>query len=171
MTLWKASLCLLIFTYVWDDCVVASIGHSILTVFPSSWALLWCSDFWRWGVNEMQMPSTAYILLFCPEIKKKRKSSLWLGYLKLLSVIWGFSGGSVVKNLPASAGYVGLIPGSGKSPGEGNGNPLQYSCLEKSHGQRSLAGHSAWGCKRVGQDWAKTPPPQLSSAKIIKLNT
>ena len=39
----------------------------------------------------------------------------------------------VVKNLPASAGDVreaGLIPGSGRSPGEGNGNPLQYSCLE-----------------------------------------
>ena len=42
----------------------------------------------------------------------------------------GFPGGSVVKNLPANAGDMGLIPGSGRSPGEGNGNPLQYSCLE-----------------------------------------
>ena len=42
----------------------------------------------------------------------------------------GFPGGSVVKNLPANAGDVGSIPGSGRSPGEGNGNPLQYSCLE-----------------------------------------
>ena len=41
----------------------------------------------------------------------------------------GFPGSSVVKNLPADAGYTGLIPGSGRSPGEGNGNPLQYSCL------------------------------------------
>ena len=41
----------------------------------------------------------------------------------------GFSGGSVIKNLPANAGDVGLIPGLGKSPGEGNGNPLQFSCL------------------------------------------
>ena len=40
----------------------------------------------------------------------------------------GFPGGPVEKNLPTSAG--GLIPGSGRSPGEGNGNPLQYSCLE-----------------------------------------
>ena len=39
------------------------------------------------------------------------------------------SGGSVVKNLPANAGDVGSILGSGRSPGEGNGNPLQYSCL------------------------------------------
>ena len=41
----------------------------------------------------------------------------------------GFPGGSVVKNLPASAEDTGLIPGSGRSPGEGNGNPLQYFCL------------------------------------------
>ena len=38
-------------------------------------------------------------------------------------------GGSVVKNLPANAGEIGSILGSGRSRGEGNGNPLQYSCL------------------------------------------
>ena len=42
----------------------------------------------------------------------------------------GFPGGSVVKNLLVNAGDAGLIPGLGRSPGEGNGNPLQYSCLE-----------------------------------------
>ena len=41
-----------------------------------------------------------------------------------------FPGGSVVKNPPAKAGDVDSIPGLGRSPGEGNGNPLQYSCLE-----------------------------------------
>ena len=40
-----------------------------------------------------------------------------------------FPGDSVVKNLPANAEEVGLIPGTGRSPGEGNGNPLQYSYL------------------------------------------
>ena len=40
-----------------------------------------------------------------------------------------FPGGSVVKNPPTKAGDMGLIPGSGRSPGEGNDNPLQYSCL------------------------------------------
>ena len=44
----------------------------------------------------------------------------------------GFPGGSVVKHLPAIAGVAGLIPGSGKSLGGGNVNPLQYSCLENS---------------------------------------
>ena len=41
----------------------------------------------------------------------------------------GFAGVSVVKNPPANAGNVGSIPELGRSPGEGNGNPLQYSCL------------------------------------------
>ena len=63
------------------------------------------------------------------------------------------------KNLSPNAGDVrdvGLIPGSGRSPGGGNGNPLQYSW--KFHGQRILAGYSPWGCKestglqRVGHD-------------------
>ena len=40
----------------------------------------------------------------------------------------GFLGGSVVKNLPASVGDMGSIPGLGRSPGGGNTNPLQYSC-------------------------------------------
>ena len=44
-------------------------------------------------------------------------------------VFAGFPGGSVVKNLPAKAGDRGSIPGSGRSHREGNGNPLQYSCL------------------------------------------
>ena len=46
---------------------------------------------------------------------------------------WASQVGLVVKNLPAQAGdirYAGLIPGSGRSPGGGQGNPLQYSCLE-----------------------------------------
>ena len=56
----------------------------------------------------------------------------------------------MVKNLPANAADtrdLGSVRGSGRSPGGGHGNPLQYSCLEKSHGQRSLAGYSPWGRK------------------------
>ena len=41
----------------------------------------------------------------------------------------GLPGGSAVKNLPANAGDTGLISGWDRSPGEGNGNPFQYSCL------------------------------------------
>ena len=57
----------------------------------------------------------------------------------------------MVKNLPANAGNegdAGSIPEFGRSPGEGNGNSLQYSFLPgKSHGQRSLARSSPWGRK------------------------
>ena len=42
---------------------------------------------------------------------------------------------------------MGSIPGLGRSPGGGQGNPLQYSCLENPHGQRGLAGYSPWGRK------------------------
>ena len=47
-----------------------------------------------------------------------------------LTYPFGFPGGSVVKNLPANAEDEGLIPGSGRAPEKGNGNPLQYSFLE-----------------------------------------
>ena len=52
----------------------------------------------------------------------------------------------MVESLPANAGDSGLIPGLGRSPGEGNGNPLQHSCLENLIGQRSLAGYGPWCC-------------------------
>ena len=48
---------------------------------------------------------------------------------KIIYIYIYFPGGSVIKKMPANAGDVGSIPGSRKSPGEGNGNPLQYSCL------------------------------------------
>ena len=51
----------------------------------------------------------------------------------------------MVKNLPANTGDVGLIPGSERFPGEGNGIPLQYSCLDNLNGQRILAGYSTQG--------------------------
>ena len=59
----------------------------------------------------------------------------------------------MVKNLPANVGdtrEAGLIPGLVRSPGGGHGNPLQYSCLESPHGQRSLVGYRPWGCKELG---------------------
>ena len=56
----------------------------------------------------------------------------------------------MVKNLPANAGDPGLIPGSGRPPGEGNGNPLQYSCLENSM-DRGTSGVQSMGLHRAGQ--------------------
>ena len=56
------------------------------------------------------------------------------------------------KNPPPSVRHVkdvGSIPGLGRSPGGGQGNPLQYSCLENPHGQRSLTGFSPWSHKEL----------------------
>ena len=61
------------------------------------------------------------------------KSSTIIIHNHLLVILTiSFPGGSVVKNPHASAGDLGLIFGSGRFPGEGNGNPLQYSCLKNS---------------------------------------
>ena len=60
----------------------------------------------------------------------------------------GLCGDSDGKGSTCSAGYVGSIPGSGRSPGEGNGNSLVFLPW-KSHGQRSLAGYSPWSHKMI----------------------
>ena len=65
---------------------------------------------------------------------------------------WASQVALVVKNLPANAGDIrdaGSIPGSRRSPEGGHGDPLQYSCLENPHGQRSLVGYGPKGCKEL----------------------
>ena len=69
-------------------------------------------------------------------------------YYNSLPSSWGFPGSSDSKASAYNVGDPGLIPGLGRSPGEGNGNPLQYSCLEN-HGLRILVGYSPWGRKEL----------------------
>ena len=60
----------------------------------------------------------------------------------------------MVKNPPTNSAaqeILGSVPGLGRSPGGGHGNPLRYSCLESPHGQKSLVGYSTWG-RRVRYD-------------------
>ena len=59
----------------------------------------------------------------------------------------GFLGGSAGKESVCNEGDLGSIPGLERCLGGGNYNPLQHSCLENPHGQRSLVGYSQWGCK------------------------
>ena len=76
--------------------------------------------------------------------------SNYLGLANFSVLVMGFPGGSDSKGSVSNAGVLGSIPGSGRSPGDGNGYPLQYSCLEKSHGLRNLASYyhtSPWSCK------------------------
>ena len=65
----------------------------------------------------------------------------------IYDVLLGFPGSSDSKESACSVGDLGLIPGLGRSPGGGHGDPFQYSCLENPHGQRCLAGYRPWGCK------------------------
>ena len=84
----------------------------------------------------------------------------------------GFLRGSDAKESSCSAGDLGLIPRSGRSPGEENGNPLQYYCLEKSHGQRSLVGYSPRCCKesdtteRLHFHFQEAGAPQVESSPL-----
>ena len=75
-----------------------------------------------------------------------------------------FPGDSVLKNLPANAGDAGSTPGPGRSPGEGNGNPHQYSCFGNSmnRGTWQASVYGLLSC-RVGQDLA-TKWASLNSA-------
>ena len=66
-------------------------------------------------------------------------------------ISWGFPGGSEVKASACNVGDLGSIPGSGRSPGEGNGNPLQYSCLEN-----PMNGRAWWATVHgVAKSWTR----------------
>ena len=97
-----------------------------------------CLDGWRlWGGSTVCTRMT-------------RRLCFWI-YKRVMKFV-GFSGGSVVKNPPANAGDSGSIPGSGRSPGEGHGNPLRCSCLV------NPVDRVAWwaivsGSQRVMHDW------------------
>ena len=67
------------------------------------------------------------------------------------SILESFQGGTVVKNLPANAGHMGLIPGWERSPGVGNSKPLQYSCLENPMDRGALQSTMS---QRVGHNLA-----------------
>ena len=83
--------------------------------------------------------------------------------LKSISLV--LPGGSDAKESAYNAGDLGLIPTLGRSPGEGHGNPLQYSCLKNPPGQRNLVGYSPWGHNELDttellsrrRQWQPTP--------------
>ena len=78
-------------------------------------------------------------------------------------IIKCFPVGSDAKESACNAGDLGLIPGLGRLPGGRHGNPLQYSCLENSHGEETGGLHSM-GSQRAGHDWTtKHSTEQLSN--------
>ena len=81
--------------------------------------------------------------MLCGDLNGKENKKR--GYMYM----YGFPGGSVCKESACSASDPGSVPGLGRSPGEGNGYPRQYSCLENST-DRALMGYSPWGLKEPG---------------------
>ena len=104
-----------------------------------------------WPVNYIEIwierplvccPTPINMLLFCLSL--------------FLAMLCGFPGGSVVKNPPTSAGNLASIPGSGRSPGGGSGNPFQFSCL-KIPWTEEPCGYSPWGHKELHRtEWLST---------------
>ena len=85
-----------------------------------------------------------------------------------MNILGCFPGGSDGKDSACNAGDPGSIPGSGRSPGGGHGNPLQYSCLENPHGQRSLEGYSPMGHKELDTtEWLSTKHAYLIRASLV----
>ena len=79
---------------------------------------------------------------------------MWLAGVLIISLLIptrGFPGGSEGKESACNVGHPSMIPGSGRSPGEGNGNPLQYSCLENSWTEEP-GGLQPMGLQRVGHN-------------------
>ena len=96
--------------------------------------------------------------------------------MQISQIHWASLLAQTVKNLPAmqesagNAGDPGSIPGSGTSPGEGNGNPLQYSCL------KNAVNRGAWwatvhGIARVRHDLATKPPIRFTSGRLCSKRT
>jgi len=80
-------------------------------------------------------------------------------------IFLGFSSSSVSKESDCNAGDLGLVTELGRSPGGGHGNPLHYSCLENPQGERSLAGCSSWGHKKLDIE-GNAPHPSTLAWKI-----
>ena len=83
----------------------------------------------------------------------------------------GFLGDSVVKNLPANAGDMGLIPGSGRFLGEGNGNPHQYSCLGNPMDRGAWKASELTKNQTQLSDWACTPHLRPSHLECLDIKT
>ena len=94
--------------------------------FPNLHSLKWLPLTITFNYPHKQFSTTSlYFIIF------RIYNNIWNSYkFNGMFIILSFPAGSVVKNLPANAGDMGMILGSGKCPGGGNGNPPQYSCLE-----------------------------------------
>ena len=105
-----------------------------------------------WGHKELDTTEatehTNMLATNCTLITPILVSSHYLSNIsnfQFLPLHWDFPGSSAGKESAGNAGDLSSVPRLGRSPGRGQGNPLQYSCLENSHGQTNLVGYRPWG--------------------------
>ena len=113
----------------WKGCWTSGWRHC-------SWAIIW--------------------LVFGEEVVIQKKCILILIFIKYICSIYGSPGGSVGKESACNMEDLGSIPVSGRSPGDGNGNPLQYSCLENPM-DRGAWWLQSMGSQRVRHKWVTKP--------------
>ena len=99
-----------------------------------------------------------------------KETSKWSWDIWISHLIYTWLPCSVGKESAYNVGDLGLTPGLGRSPGGGHGNPLQYSCLENPHGQRSLADYSPWGRKEPDTiEWLNTAQAHIRASLVVQI--
>ena len=105
---------------------------------------LFCKVFFIDFVSEIYLNLNANKYILKGEWSWQKSSHL---FIKMLAVFLFRLPWRLSKESPFNVGGLGLIPGMGRYPGGGRGNPLQFSCLESPQGQRNMVGYSPWGHK------------------------
>ena len=139
-------------SYFWVTSVLYPFRIQVLIRNVSCWCFLLVSGLHFHIFKKVSFKEQKFYVLI--NLMRWLFNSLYFCVLRNLCLLWGVKIWSYVsfekvdgKESTCSAGDLGLIPVLGRSPRGGHGNPLQYSCLENPHGQRSLADYSPWGCR------------------------
>ena len=134
-------------------CNIYMVSGIISNLEMIDWLMFWAMLAMHVGFSRV----AAHRLLFVRIRLQRRRPQFdsWVGKIRWrrdrlpIPVFLGFPGGSNGKESACKGGDPGSIPGLGRSPGKGNGNSLQYSCLENPSGQRKLAGYCPWARKEL----------------------
>ena len=118
---------------------------------------MWCEEIH--GIKKFKLFVLSFLRFEMQSIISFLKTTMIVKVWKIKWKVWKFWAPHMVlmvKNPPANAGDTGLIPGSGRSPGEGKGNPLQYSCLENSTGRGACRLQSMGPQELDTTEWLRT---------------
>jgi len=130
---------ILLHRFSYKKTVISSLLDTCLPPSPISLSLCFSVSMWLYVSFYVCFKEAS-----CHMARSSMEKPVWKGV--------GFPGGSAGKKSACLLINAGSISGSGRSPGEGNGNPLQYYCLGNPMDRRSLVDYSPWGCKRVGNN-------------------